>query len=192
MKIEITEDFLIIRVPKVQAEKINLFELRAFIEQGKPIKTENTEGYNLDESREKLLQALPKTFTTRDAIDNGLSLGLTESTTKCFLATSSSVIKIKHGLYRIADSVLDKQEPEKKQNSFVDFSYYEKIINENFEVNKDSFLSTTAIFEILLEKEGGMLSLKKIGGTLQKMGMVRTSKRVGDIVLKGYCLKEKN
>ena len=38
MKIEITEDFLIIRVPKAQAEKINLFELRAFIEQGKPLK----------------------------------------------------------------------------------------------------------------------------------------------------------
>jgi hypothetical protein len=121
MKIEITEDFLIIRVPKAQAEKINLFELRAFIEQGKPIKTE-----------------------------------------------------------------------ERKENSFIDFSYYEKIINENFEVNKDSFLSTTAIFEILLEKEGGMLSLKKIGGALQKMGRVRTSKRVGDIVLKGYNLKEKN
>ena len=192
MKIEITEDFLIIRVPKAQAEKINLFELRAFIEQGKPIKTENTEGYNLDESRKKLLQALPKTFTARDAIDNGLSLGLTESTTKRFLATSSSVIKIKHGLYRIADSVLDKQEPEEKQNGFVDFSYYEKIINENFEVNKDSFLSTTAIFETLLEKEGGMLSLKKIGGALQKMGYLRGAKKRGGLVLRGYYLKEKD
>lgn len=192
MKIEITEDFLIIRVPKVQAEKINLFELRAFIEQGNPIKTENTEGYNLDESRKKLLQALPKTFTARDAIDNGISLGLTERTTKRFLATSSSVIKIKHGLYRIADSVLDRQEPEEKQNGFVDFSYYEKIINENFEVDKDSFLTTTAIFETLLEKEGGMLSLKKIGAALKKMGYIRKSIRISSQPTYAYCLKEKN
>ena len=121
MKIEITEEFLIIRVPKAQAEKINVFELRAFIEQGKPLKTED-----------------------------------------------------------------------RKENSFIDFSYYEKIINENFEVDKDSFLSTTSIFETLLEKEGGMLSIAKVGSALQKMGYIRGAKKRNKIVLKGYNLKEKN
>lgn len=121
MKIEITEDFLIIRVPKAQAENINLFELRAFIEQGKPLKAE-----------------------------------------------------------------------ERKENSFIDFSYYEKIINENFEVDKESFMTTTAIFEILLEKEGGMLSIKKIGSALRKMGYLRKGMRINSNPAYVYCLKEKD
>ena len=121
MKVEITEDFLIIRVPKAQAEKINLFELRAFIEQGKPLKTE-----------------------------------------------------------------------ERKENSFIDFSYYEKIINENFEVDKDTFMTTTEVFEILLEKKGGMLNLQKVGSALKKMGYIRKSIRISSQPTYAYCLKEKD
>ena len=193
MDFKIENGYLTIKIPESKAKGLNLFALANLIEVKEAkealktphkIKTVHRENdwRPINEIIGILMDSLNDRFTTGEALAEAENLGLSERTIKRFLLTNEEIVKVKHGHYRKISAV--------NHQKFIDFEYYERIVNESFEADKDSAITATAIFEILHEKEGGMLSIRKLGQALNRMGYEKKAIKRDRIVQRFYCLKQ--
>ena len=190
MDFKIENGYLTIKIPESKAKGLNLFALANLIEAKEALKTPSkiktvhreNDWRPINETIETLMESLNDRFTTSEALAEAGNLGLSERTIKRFLLTNDEIVKVKHGHYRKISAV-NRQE-------FIDFEYYERIVNESFGADKDSAITATAIFEILHEKEGGMLSIRKLGQALKRMGYEKKAIKRDSSVRRFYCLKQ--